>query len=175
MLDVARRRCPSREVRWIDGDASQLGTLDADLAIMTGHVVQFFLTDKVWHSTLSALHTALRPGGYLAFESRNPGAREWDTWSRETSWVATDPVAGHVETWCEVHDVQDEIVSCANHYAFLATGEELVSEVQLRFRTEAELAQSLADAGFIVEHMYGDWDRRPAGSATRELIVVATR
>ena len=41
---------------------------------MTGHVAQFFLTDEHWRAALTALHAALRPGGRLAFESRNPDA-----------------------------------------------------------------------------------------------------
>ena len=77
--------------------------------------------------------------------------------------------------WSEVHDLRDGIVSYTIHYAFAATGEELVSPIELRFRTEAELTQSLRDAGFTVERVYGDWDRRPAGPTTRELIVIAAR
>jgi hypothetical protein len=50
-----------------------------------------------------------------------------------------------------------------------------VSEGRLRFRSQAELTQSLADAGFAAERVYGDWDRRPAGPRTRELIVIAQR
>lgn len=173
MVDIARRRCADR-VSWIVGDASRLGAPNADLAIMTGHVAQFFITDESWHAALSFLAAALRPGGTLAFESRNPGAREWEGWSREARWSADDPNAGRVDTWTEVHDVSDGIVTCTGHYAFAATGEELVSPNKLRFRTERELAQSLADAGFAVERVYGDWDRRPVGPTTRELIVVAT-
>jgi SAM-dependent methyltransferase len=174
MIDIARLRPYGDQVHWMVGDASRLGTPEADLAIMTGHVAQFFLTDESWHAALTALLTALRPGGWLAFESRNPAAREWDTWTRAASWTAADPTAGKVEVWSEVHDVRDGVVSYANHYAF-ASGEHLVSPNKLRFRTGEELTASLADAGFVVERVYGDWDRRPAGPATRELIVVAAR
>jgi SAM-dependent methyltransferase len=175
MLSVARQHPYGDRVRWIEGDASRLGAPDADLAIMTGHVAQFFLSDESWRAALAALHAALRPGGRLAFESRNPGAREWESWSRDARRTADDPVAGPVDTWCEVHDVRDGIVSCTNHYAFAFTGEELVSPNRLRFRTEDELTQSLADAGFTIERVYGDWDRRPANPSTGELIVVAAR
>ncbi len=34
---------------------------------------------------------------------------------------------------------------------------------------------SLAGAGFTVERVFGGWDRRPPGPATRELVVVASR
>ena len=175
MVDVARRRPYGDRVHWIDGDAGRVGTPAADLAIMTGHVAQFFVTDESWLEVLTALHAALRPGGRLAFESRNPGAREWERWIPEARFVAEDPVAGRVETWSEVHDVADGIVSYVNHYVFAATGEELVSPVRLRFRTLAELTRSLGDAGLVVERVYGDWDRRAASPTTRELIVVAVR
>ena len=72
-------------VRWINGYAADLppaGTVNADLAIMTGHVAQFFVTDESWRSALTALHRSVRPGGRLAFESRNPGAREWSSGRR---------------------------------------------------------------------------------------------
>jgi SAM-dependent methyltransferase len=175
MLGVARRRPYGERVRWIEGDASRLGAPCADLAIMTGHVAQFFLSDESWRAALAALHAALRPGGRLAFESRNPEAREWETWTRDARRTADDPVAGPVGTWCEVDDVREGIVSCTNHYAFASTGEELVSPNRLRFRTEDELTRSLADACFTVERVYGDWDRRLANASARELIVVAAR
>jgi len=54
-LNIARQRPYGDRVRWIEGDASRLGTPDADLAIMTGHVAQFFLTDESWQAALSAL------------------------------------------------------------------------------------------------------------------------
>jgi SAM-dependent methyltransferase len=172
MVDIARQAAYGDRVQWICGDAGRLGTPDADLAIMTGHVAQFFVTDESWHEALAALRAAVRPGGRLAFESRNPGAREWEGWTREARRSVVDPTA-RVDTWSEVYDVKDGIVSYANHYAFAATGEELVSTMQLRFRTVEELTRSLADAGFAVDRVYGDWDRRPAGPTTRELIVVA--
>ena len=56
-----------------------------DLAIMTGHVAQVITDDQRWRETLAATYRALRPGGRVAFESRNPSAREWTTWTPEAS------------------------------------------------------------------------------------------
>jgi hypothetical protein len=61
------------------------------------------------------------------------------------------------------------------HYRFPATGEELVSDNELRFRSRAELAGALTRAGFTVERVFGDWDRRPPGQETPEMIFVAVR
>jgi hypothetical protein len=131
------------------------------------------LTDESWHRALIALRAALRPGGWMAFESRNPRAREWENWTREARRSVDDPIAGRVETWSEVHDVREGIVSYAIHYVFAATREELVAPSRLRFRSEEELTKSLADAGFTLERVYGDWDRRPAEPTRPELIVIA--
>jgi len=175
MLDIARHRPEGDQVRWIEGDVSRLGTPNAELAIMSGHVAQFFLTDETWSAALSALHAALVPGGRLAFESRNPDATAREVSTSAARRSVSDPLVGRIDTWTEVHDVQHEIVSCSNHYLFVSTGEELVSRARLRFRSEDELRQSLVNADFTVERLYGDWDRRPAGRTTRELIVVAAR
>jgi SAM-dependent methyltransferase len=173
MVDIARGRPYGDRVDWIVGDAGRLPAANADLAIMSGHVAQFFLTDESWHAALAALRTALRRGGRLAFDSRNPGAREWESWSPEARRSVHDATAGPVDIWSEVHDVRNEIVSYTIHYAFAATGEEVASPIKLRFRTEEDLTRSLADAGFAVERLYGDWDRRPIAPTTPELIFVA--
>ena len=83
MLAYARQQPGAEEVQWVGGDSSALGTPNADLAIMTGNVAQVFLQDVEWASTLCHLYAVLRPGGHLAFESRNPERREWESWNRE--------------------------------------------------------------------------------------------
>ena len=175
MLALARARPCTGEVRWIEGEARAIGTPNADLAILTGHVAQFFLTDDEWHAALVALRRALRPGGHVAFESRNPTAREWEQWTADQRRTVHDPTAGAITTWAEVHDFRDDVASSSLHYEFVTTGEHVVAPSALRFRSEAELTRSLGDAGFVVEHVYGDWDRRPASTTSRELIVVARR
>ena len=95
MLEVARRRACGERVEWIEGDALGLGELQADLAIMTGHVAQFFLDDGGWHSALIAIRKALRPGGRIAFESRNPLVQPWaDKRSKTTSTGRRARLAG---------------------------------------------------------------------------------
>ena len=59
MLAVARTLPCGDRVRWLHGDAGLVGEAEADLAIMTGHVAQFFLADDDWHANLVALHRAL--------------------------------------------------------------------------------------------------------------------
>jgi SAM-dependent methyltransferase len=176
MLDVARDRSGGKCVRWIEGDASKLGEAQVDLAIMTGHVAQVILDDESWHATLAATHRALRPGGCVAFESRNPSARPWATWTPEASRRHVDHAAlGRIEVWYRLLEVRRERVLYEIHYRFVSSGEEVVSTNELRFRTQAELMQSLTDIGFSVEHVFGDWGRQPVDAKSPELIFVALR
>jgi SAM-dependent methyltransferase len=181
MLEVARRRACGERVEWIEGDALGLGELRADLAIMTGHVAQFFL-DEGWHSALLAIRETLRPGGHIVFESRNPLVQPWadeniedhvDWPSRTSRRRVDDPLAGHIEWWTEVLEVEDDRVRTEIHYLFTRSGKELMSTNEPRFRTRTELIRSLSDAGFLVESIFEDWDGRPADAASRELIFVA--
>ena len=70
--------------------------------------------------------------------------------------------------------VQGNLVISEIHYRF-PEGEELVSTTQLRFRNQKQLARSLAAAGFSVEQVFGDCDRRPVEPDSPELIFVAAR
>jgi SAM-dependent methyltransferase len=182
MLEVARRRACGERVEWIEGDALRLGAFRADLAIMTGHVAQFFLDDEDWHSALIAIREALLPGGHIAFESRNPLVQPWADekieshvdWPSQTSRRRVDdPVAGRIEWWTRLLGVGDDRVRQEIHYLFVHSGEELVSTNELRFRTRAQLSRSLSEAGFSVKSVFGDWDGRSADAASRESIFVA--
>jgi len=176
MLAVARHRPGGERVHWIEGGADRLCAEMADLAVMSGHVAQVIADDDSWRATLAATRKALRPGGRVAFESRNPDVRAWEGWTRrDSARTADDGAGGRFEWWYELTEVLADgaRVRSEVHYHFQSSGEELVSENELRFRTRPELAQDLAEAGFEVERLYGDWDRRPAAPGTPELIFVA--
>jgi SAM-dependent methyltransferase len=175
MIAVARRRVGMDNATWLCGDTSLLGALDADLAFLSGHVAQFFLTDESWAEALTSIRRALRTGGRLAFETRNPAAREWESWTDSRRRVTVDPRAGAIETWTEVDEVDETegVVTGTLHYRFLEREEELTAPGTLRFRTLDELTSSLTAAGFAIEQSFGDWDRRPLTPDAREFILVA--
>lgn len=150
-LDVARAKPGAQRVRWVDGDATSLPELQVDLATMTGNVGQVFLTDEDWAATLRGIRAALRPGGYLVFEVRDPARRAWLDWTREATYASLDlPGAGRVEKWTDVTEVDGDRVSFRCTYVFAADGATLTSDSTLRFRTRDEIEGSLRSAGYAL-------------------------
>jgi SAM-dependent methyltransferase len=178
LLDQARRRKGCEGVRWVLGyaDSSSLSDIKSDLALMTGHVAQFFLEDDVWGAALRAIHEALTPGGHLAFETRNPLTPAFAGWPTEARpRVVVDPIAGDVSWWFKILRKEHRKVQYELHYRFGRSGEEVVSTDELIFRSRDEVAQSLIEAGFSVAKVFGDWDRSALGTTSPEMIFVAQR
>ena len=148
-LAVARAKPGADRVRWIQGDAATLPPLQVDLATMTGNVAQVFLTDAAWTAVLRGARSALRPGGHLVFETRDPQRRAWRDWDREHACVRADLPGGWVERWPEVTAVAGPLVSFRSVFAF-ADGETLTSDSTLRFRSRADVEASLRGEGFTV-------------------------
>jgi ubiquinone/menaquinone biosynthesis C-methylase UbiE len=174
MLDVACKREGGERVHWVRSDAGGLSLAARfDLIIMTGHAFQKLLTNSEISAALRAFVRHLGPGGKLAFETRNPARREWETWiadfSRETVML---PDGSTVGVHNEIRAVAGELVTYETHIRF-APHDKVVGVDTLRFMGETELARHLADAGFTRQTWYGNWDRSPVGPDTPELIVIS--
>lgn len=170
-LDVARVKTGGEQVRWIHGDASALPPLQVELATMTANVAQVFVTDDDWTATLRGIRHALRPGGRLVFETRDPSRQAWLEWTRERTHASTDvPGVGMVESWCDVREVSGPLVTFRWTYVFSSDGAVLTSDSTLRFRSRAECEHSLQEAGFVLDEVR-DAPDRPG----REFVFVTTR
>jgi hypothetical protein len=64
--------------------AARYGDSEFDLAVMTGHAFQVLVGDDEVRASLTAIRHALAGGGRLAFETRNPLARAWESWNPGT-------------------------------------------------------------------------------------------
>jgi SAM-dependent methyltransferase len=170
-LRVAKSKNGSGAVTWIQGGAAAVPALDADLAVMSGNVAQVFLTETAWAHTLAAIGTALRPRGYLVFETRRPERRAWEEWAADTGPVTLDvPRSGRVKQRREVTSVNLPYVSLRYTYTFLADGTVITSDSTLRFRGCDELEASLAAGGYRVLDVREAPDR-----PGREFVYIAQR
>jgi SAM-dependent methyltransferase len=169
-LDVARTKAGADRVTWLEGGAPNLPPLAADLATMTGNVAQAIHDPVTWDATLAAVHRALRPGGTLVFETRDPAFRGWQEWTRERSHRVVDTTEGAVETWVELTDVALPLVSFRWTFVFHSDHEVLISDSTLRFRERDEVEAQLASHGYLLEEIAEAPDR-----PGRELVFVARR
>jgi SAM-dependent methyltransferase len=177
MLDVARARPGGDRVRWVHGTAADAPTGVADLVVMMGHVAQYFLSDEAWGEALRQCRRILHDGGRLTFETRNPD-RDWPRrWTRErTTATLPHPDGGEFTSWGEIVDVVGAPTSFTETHVghtVLPDGTTLTHAETLRFRSREEIVSSLADTGFAVEHLWGDWDRSPLTADSDEIIVLA--
>ncbi|WP_328495476.1 class I SAM-dependent methyltransferase [Streptomyces sp. NBC_00414] len=170
-LDVARGKPGGEHVRWIHGDATALPPLRVDLATMTANAAQQIVDDRAWRDTLRGAYEALRPGGHLVFETRDPARRAWEEWNREASYGITEiPGVGAVESWTELTGVDGQLVAFRSTYVFDVDGQVLTSESTLRFRERDEIEADLTGQGYTVKDVR-DAPDRPG----REFVFVAHR
>jgi SAM-dependent methyltransferase len=169
MLDFARRQPGGDSVTWIHGDAAALpATATADLAVCTGNAIMHVLPDEL-PSTLMSLAGALRSGGTLSFESRNPAFHEWERWNPEATYSERDTPVGRLREWLEVTHVDDGRVVFDAHNVF-PDGEVRVYTSVLFFRSAEEFATELSRAGFTDIVCSGDWHGGPVEDGSRILL-----
>ena len=118
------------------------------------------LTDEDWFATLRAARDALRPGGRLVFEVRDPAKRVWERWTPERTRRQRDvPGVGYVEGWTEVTEVALPLISFRHTYRFESDGVVLTSDSTLRFRERSEIEDDLRNTGFSVREVRDAPDR----------------
>jgi SAM-dependent methyltransferase len=170
-LDVARGKPGAEHVRWLHGDATSLPPLQVDLATMTANVAQAIVADADWHGTLAGIRGALRPGGRLVFETRDPAQRAWESWNRESSYSVTEiDGVGSVESWHDLLHADGPLVTFRSTIVFASDGAVIESRSTLRFRERDEVEADLRANGYVVDEVR-DAPDRPG----RELVFFATR
>lgn len=184
MIDVARARSAAAQVtpqpRWVHGFADQLDPEAADLAVMEGHVAQYFLARTDWEAVLGHAFRALKPGGHLAFEVRNPAALELDAWDPETTReTQAHPDGGEFTSWmeiaCVIEDPVEGALITARAHNILPDSRELIAEETLRYRPLSVLRQTLRSAGFRIVEIWGDWDREELSEDSPEMIFLVQK
>jgi SAM-dependent methyltransferase len=175
-LAAARGKPGADGVRWIAGTSAQIPEGEVfDVAIMTAHVAQAIHDDGEWSRTLADVHRALIPGGRLAFDSRDPAARAWESWTpTATRRRHTLPDGTAVETWMESDQLPEGLVTLTE-YRVLDESSSETGTSMLAFRSEEQLRRDLGTAGFTVERILGGWAGESVGSGQGELIVLARK
>jgi SAM-dependent methyltransferase len=164
MLSLAGDQEHSNDISWIHGTAEQLPSGWADLVIMTGHVAQYFLDDQAWADTLAHARRALRAGGRVGFEFRNP---QIDAWKH---WQSDGPVPTSRGTVRQEVERDGDLITHIDHWT---QGENTwTTSETLRFPSWPSIMFGLDAAGLSVERSWGDWDRSPINANSPEWIIL---
>lgn len=164
-IQYAKNKEYLEEVTWIVGDSSNLQTSTYEAIIMTANVAQVFLTDECWKKVILDVYEALIPGGHFIFDTRNPLAKVWEQWENdETPDVAIEPLSGDpLEIWTQYEGFIDDIYTFYETVKNARTDEEIVRlKMQLKFRRQEEIYESLQQVGFSQIQTYGDWEFKQA-------------
>jgi SAM-dependent methyltransferase len=174
MLEQARRRS---DVEWVGGDLSAARwDREFDLIVMTGHAFQVLLGDDEIRSALSSVRSALAPDGCFAFETRNPGARAWESWTPDSAIEAIDTTGAVVRMEHQVDpEATGDLVSFTTTFTSPGWDRPQVSRSTLRFLDVHTLTLFLSAAGLVIETQFGDWSGCPVTATSPEIITIATR
>lgn len=149
MLAYARRQPGAASVTWVQGGASVLSRAgDADLVVSSGNTMMH-ISPQDYPQVLRALRDALKPGGVISFDTRNPTARQWEHWSPP-----------------EVHAVRDTSDQARAWYVWRSAR----SETVLYFRTAEHITRDLERAHFGDIKVHGGWHDEPVTADSRPLI-----
>ncbi len=170
MLARAKARPGGDGVEWRLGTSELIEPASTDIVIMSGNVAMHILGDD-WHRTLAHIERGLRPGGYLAFETRNPLTKAWENWNeplteRETpvgrlrDSVSTDPP----------DDAGIVTMHCYNEFA--NDGAVVTFDQQLQFRSLEQVTADLSYAELRVVNMWRDWQGTPFTNTAQEPLMV---
>ena len=171
MLSYARGKAGGDAVMWLLGDSRNIPPGSFDFALMTGNVAQH-VPDTHWSRTLRDLQAALETGGVLAFETRNPAVRSWETWASGGRTVR-ETAHGELVEWAEAEESAPGVVTLVAHNLFTATNEIVTETQELVFRDRNTLENQLDAAGLDVDIVYGDWHRTPFTEDAPVMIFVA--
>lgn len=98
-------------MEWNLGDLGSMSwEREFDFVVMTGHAFQVLLGDDELRAALGAVRAALTDGGQFGFETRDPLARAWESWTTETPVEVAAGAAASMRMTRQVRSVDGEIV-----------------------------------------------------------------
>ena len=173
MLAYATNRANGRSVRWVLGDSRDIPAVPFDYAVMTGNVAQHIL-DTDWERTLTDIGGAVRDGGVLAFDSRNPQSRAWEKWANAEPTIR-DTDSGPLREWYDVNETDPTRIVLTAHNVIQDSGEHITEQRTLAFRERELIEQQLHNADFVLDGVWKDWNRTPYTDGSPTMIFEAHR
>ena len=181
---AAQPRSVQDRVTLHEADVRQIepgATPSFDLVVAPFRILQHLTAIEDQLEVLSGARRRLRPGGRLVLDVFNPN---YSSMTRDRSAEVEDtpeqslPGGRTLRRTVRVTAVHwTAQVSDVELIYHLRTGdrtERVVQKFGMRWFTPAELTHLVARAGFRLDALYGDFDRRPMSDEASEIVVVAS-
>jgi SAM-dependent methyltransferase len=150
------------------------------LAVAPFRILQHLITSEEQLRSLAAVRRHLEPGGRFVFDVFNPSfALLVKDRTCETGETPELELPDGRFMWRTYRIPRVRFVDQVNEVELIyyvrkgVSTERIVQAFEMRWYQKAELEHLLARAGFVVEAMYGGFDRRPLTDAAPEIVVVA--
>ena len=171
-IHYAENKEGAQFVTWIIGDSKDLKEEAYDAVIMTANVAQVFLTDDSWQTVIQDAYAALKPGGHLIFDTRNPNAKAWEEWLKDDTVDQLQDVntGDSLLYWDEYEGLIGNVFTFYQKIKNESTNITHEAKVQLIFRSYEEILQSLKQVGFTIENVYEDGEFTLATSESKSFI-----
>lgn len=185
MLDEARRKSSDLdlEIDWVQQDCMNLNLeTSADLIYTVGNSFQHFLTNDEQDKLLASVSRHLNPDGIFIFGARFPGAEELFSSGTEEFWKTYEDEESKLQV--DVYCLSSyDAISQIHHNTTIRkykndAGEEVKekkTEISLRYVFPREMERLLAENGFKVLNVYGDWNENPLTSGSKEMVYVCQK
>ncbi|MCW5889981.1 MAG: class I SAM-dependent methyltransferase [bacterium] len=180
MLDVLRAKEPPANLRLVRAPMQgfDLGGERFALVYSAFRAFQHLYTVDDQLACLAAVRRHLAPGGRFAFDVFNPDltrlAAHSEDITEDASFADGDDTIGR---WIGIErDYATQVQQVTVRYLRTRAGRPLDTEEEtfgMRWFFRFELEHLLARAGFAVEALYGDFDRRPFEGDSPEIVLVA--
>ncbi|OTA19933.1 methyltransferase [Xenorhabdus beddingii] len=176
MLDIAHSKPAGSLITWIQSDAKKLALSQKfDLIILSGHVFQVFLTHQDRVSVLTRIYEHLEEGGRCIFDSRNPLAKEWLTWTKTLSKREfIHPALGSILAWNDFR-IDDNIVTYGTYYQILSNKQEYQAFSTIAFASFSDIQQALAETNLIAIDVLGNWQGDNYNDLAEEMIFIVQK
>lgn len=99
----------------------------------------------------------------------------WKNWNKKNSHRTVIFLGEKIESWIELVSVNGNIIKYKIHYLFTNNQEEIISNMEIVYRTKNQLINNLKQSGFEVEKIYGYWDGSNFNEKSPEIIFLAKK
>ncbi|PAE27152.1 SAM-dependent methyltransferase [Paenibacillus sp. 7884-2] len=176
MLHQAKKKAVNLSITWVEQDCTTLDLkLQSPFIYMVGNSFQHFLTNEAQNMLLQSVNHHLDKNGVFIFNARFPNSEELLSSSTEEYWKSYIDNGEKVDVY--TISEYDALLQIQHNVTIrkYPHGKQLHTSIRLRYVFPKEMERLLAENGFEILHVYGDWKEGPLTNESMEMIYVCRK